>query len=78
MIWNIFVFDGKVMIITDRDESRVVRGVGQKVARFLPGRVERIIVAYITWIVPFEQMLQRQAAKLGAEGFLWRDGRKGV
>jgi hypothetical protein len=81
---NIFVFDGQVMIVTDRDKSQAVRGIGRKVARFLPGRVGRMMVAFVAWIVPFEQMLQRQIARpevgagAGTEGFLWRDERKGV
>lgn len=44
---NVFVFDGGVMLITDRDKNRSIRGLGRKVARFLPKRVSRMVVAYI-------------------------------
>ncbi|KAK1992556.1 hypothetical protein LX36DRAFT_715277 [Colletotrichum falcatum] len=34
---NVFVFDGQVMLVTDRDKNRAIRGLSRKVARFLPG-----------------------------------------
>ena len=54
---NIFVFDGQVMIIIDLDKSRAIRGLGRKVARFLPKRIGKIVVVYITWLIPFEEIL---------------------
>ncbi|KAJ0124103.1 Uncharacterized protein HZ326_31482, partial [Fusarium oxysporum f. sp. albedinis] len=52
---NIFVFDGQVVIITDRDKSKGLSGGtgGRKVARFLPERLSRMMVAYIAWLLPF-------------------------
>lgn len=36
---NMFVLDGQVMLITDRDKVKAMRDNGRKVARFLPPRV---------------------------------------
>ena len=53
------------MVITDRNQNWVVGGVGPKVVWSLPERVVRTMVAYITWIVPVKQMLQRQTSRPG-------------
>jgi len=42
---NVFVFDGQVLFITDRDKSKAIRGGGRKVARFLPRDASRLLVA---------------------------------
>ena len=82
MIRNTFVFDRQLIMITDRDKSRAIRGLGRKVARFLPERVGRIIVAYIAWLLPFEKMLHEQVRmpelSVSVESYLWKDGRKGA
>ena len=79
---NIFVFDGQVMIVTDLDKSRSIRGLGRKVARFVPERVGQIVVAYIAWILPFEEMLHDQVGIPGASeslsSYMWKDARKGA
>jgi hypothetical protein len=64
---NIFVFDGQVVIITDRDKSKGLSGGtgSHKVARFLPERLSRMIVAYIAWLLPFEKVLHRLAGIRG-------------
>ncbi|KAI8648294.1 hypothetical protein NCS55_01498700 [Fusarium keratoplasticum] len=76
-----FIFDGQMMIITDRDKSRAVRGIGRKVARFLPELPTKMMVAYIAWLIPTARMLHEQAGIQGPgpslEGFLWADARKG-
>ncbi|KAH7012637.1 uncharacterized protein B0I36DRAFT_221660, partial [Microdochium trichocladiopsis] len=51
MLRNVFVFDGQVMLVTDRDKAKAIRGIGRKVARFLPETVGRLMVAYILWIL---------------------------
>ena len=33
---NVKVVDGQVVLITDRDKNRAIRGLGRKVARWLP------------------------------------------
>jgi len=58
---NVFVFDGQVLFITDRDKSKAIRGVGRKVARFLPRDASRLLVAYIAWVLPFERLLRQTA-----------------
>jgi len=79
---NTFVFDGQLLIITDRDKSRAIRGLGKKVARFLPERLGKMMVAYIIWLLPFEEMLHDQTGIPGPPvsitSYLWKDGRKGA
>ncbi|RYP57593.1 hypothetical protein DL771_011450 [Monosporascus sp. 5C6A] len=60
---NVFVFDGQVLLVTDRDKNKAIRGIGRKVARFLPEHVGKMMVAYVAWLLPFERML---AARPGA------------
>ena len=80
VIRNVFVFDGQVLIITDRDKSRAIRGIGRKVARFLPERVGKLMIAHIAWVMPFEQLLHEQSKIPGPspslEAYLWKDGKK--
>ena len=47
LVRNVFVVAGDVMLVTDRDKAKAIRGLGRKVARFLPARVGRLLVAYI-------------------------------
>jgi hypothetical protein len=77
-----FVFNRQVMIITDRDKSRVIRDLGRKVARFLPERVGKMVVAYIAWLLPFKEMLHDKTGIPGPSAslssYMWKDGRKGA
>lgn len=87
LVRNVFVFDGQVMLITDRDKNKAIRGTGRKVARFLPDDIGRMMVAYITWVIPFERMLSNvmrpgsgggESAKPAKQYYwLWTDGRNG-
>jgi hypothetical protein len=81
LIRNGFIFDGQFMSITDRDKNRAIRGVGRKVARFLPELPGKMMVAYITWLIPLERMLHDevgiQGPKKSLDGFLWKDAIKG-
>ena len=78
---NVFVFDGQVMLITDLDKSRSIRGLGRKVARFLPRRIGQMVVAYIAWLLPFEEMLYDKAGMPGVDvslsSYMWKDPRTG-
>jgi hypothetical protein len=81
---NIFVFDGQVVIITDRDKSKGLSGGtgGRKVARFLPERLSRMMVAYIAWLLPFEKVLHRLAGIRGPsdslDPWIWKSAEKGI
>jgi hypothetical protein len=81
---NIFVFDGQVVIITDRDKSKGLGGGtgGRKVARFLPERLSRMMVAYIAWLLPFEKVLHRLAGIRGPseslDPWIWKSAEKGI
>ena len=44
---NVFVFDGEILLITNRDKNRSIRGLGRKIARFLLARIDRMVIAYI-------------------------------
>lgn len=78
LIRNLFVLDGQVMIVTDRDKMKALRDNGRKVARFLPDHIGRMMVAYIAWLLPFERMLRRHCKLPEPHGeqleHLWRDG----
>ena len=78
---NIFVFDGQVLIIIDRDKSRGITG-GRKVARFLPVELSKALVAYIGWVMPFEEVLHSMSSVSGPSDrlapWLWKCARRGV
>ena len=78
LIRNVFVLDGQVMLVTDRDKAKAIRDNGRKVARFLPERIGKMMVAYVAWLLPFEQMLRSECKLPEARDemleFLWRDG----
>ena len=71
-----------MLIITDRDKSRAIRGLGRKVARFLPDRLGKMMVAYVTWVVPWEEMLHEVTKIPGPSkelrSYMWKDARKGA
>ncbi|KPI44936.1 ATP-dependent DNA helicase tlh1, partial [Cyphellophora attinorum] len=75
---NVYVFEGDVLIISDRDKNRTVRGFGRKVARFLPRRLGRMMVAYLAWIMPFKTFMMRDAAvgttSVETYTYVWKDG----
>ncbi|KXJ87186.1 P-loop containing nucleoside triphosphate hydrolase protein [Microdochium bolleyi] len=78
---SVYVFDGQVMLVTDRDKAKSIRGYGRKVVRFLPERIGQLLVVYLVWLVPFEEMLidETRARKPSdsLRHWLWKDGRKG-
>ncbi|KAL6366266.1 hypothetical protein LRP88_00111 [Fusarium phalaenopsidis] len=78
LIRNIFVTDGQVMIVTDRDKMKAIRDNARKVARFVPELIGRMIVGYITWLIPAERVLRRKCKLAEPRGeqleFMWRDG----
>jgi hypothetical protein len=78
LIRNIFVIDGQVMIVTDRDKMKAIRDNARKVARFVPELIGRMIVGYITWLIPAEWVLRRKCKLAEPRGeqleFMWRDG----
>jgi hypothetical protein len=79
---NMFVFDSQVMVITDRDKSRAIRGLRRKVARFLLERVGKMVVAYIIWFIPFEELLHDEAGIPGPSEilslYIFKDARQGA
>lgn len=82
LIRNVFFYEGQVMLVTDRDKMKAIRDNGHKVARFLPDGIGRMLLAYIAWLLPMEQTMQRlgglpEPAKEQRE-FLWRDSHSKV
>ncbi|RBA11859.1 hypothetical protein FPRO05_14175 [Fusarium proliferatum] len=80
---NVFVFDGQVVLITDRDKSKGLNGKqGRKVARFLSEGPSLMMVAYIAWLLPFEKMLHRLSGIRGPSEaispWLWKSAEKGL
>ncbi|KAL9560703.1 hypothetical protein ACKAV7_015194 [Fusarium commune] len=55
---------------------------GRKVARFLPERLSRMMVAYIAWLLPFEKVLHRLAGIRGPsdslDPWIWKSAEKGI
>ncbi|PNP83695.1 hypothetical protein FNYG_02966 [Fusarium nygamai] len=80
---NVFVFDGQVVLITDRDKSKGLNGKqGRKVPRFLPEGPSLMMVAYIAWLLPFEKVLHRLSGIRGPSEaispWLWKSAEKGL
>lgn len=79
---NVIIFQGHVMLITDRDKYKAIRGIGRKVARFLPDRLGKCLVAFIAWVMPLERLLWRDAGVQGPSAkldpWLWKDARTGI
>lgn len=78
LIRNLFVVDGQVMIVTDRDKMKAIRDNSRKVARFVPEEIGQMMVAYIAWLIPAERALRRRCKLAEPRGeqleFMWRDG----
>jgi hypothetical protein len=79
---DIFILDGQVMIVTDRDKMKAIGDSGRKVARFIPDRIGLMIVAYIAWLLPTERLLRRECELAEPRGeqleYMWRDGSSSV
>jgi hypothetical protein len=80
---NVFVFDGQVVLITDRDKSKGLNGKqGRKVAHFLPEGPSLMMVAYVAWLLPFEKVLHRLSVIRGPSEtinpWLWKSTEKGI
>ncbi|EXK23309.1 hypothetical protein FOPG_20056 [Fusarium oxysporum f. sp. conglutinans race 2 54008] len=70
------------MIVTDRDKMKAIRDNGRKVARFVPDRIGRMVVAYIAWLLPTERVLRQECQLNEPHGeqleYMWRDGSSSV
>jgi len=55
---TVYVHDGQVMIVTEYDKSMAQYGNHRVVCRFLPARVGRLLVAYLTEARPLQELLQ--------------------
>jgi hypothetical protein len=79
---NVKVVDGQVVLITDRDKSRAIRGLGRRVARWLPEGESQKTIAYIGWVIPFVQHLHEETGIAGVDDslmpYLWKDARYGL
>ncbi|KAL7940041.1 hypothetical protein V8C42DRAFT_349789 [Trichoderma barbatum] len=78
---NCFLYDGSVMIVTDRDKAKSIRDMGRRVARFVPDDMGRVLVAYIAWLLPAEELLEQElmlpATAPSVKEFMWRHGPAG-
>ncbi|CAI6097693.1 unnamed protein product [Clonostachys chloroleuca] len=77
LIRNVFVIDGQVIIVIDRDKIKAICNNSCKVVWFIPDRIGQIIVVYISWLIPAERILQQECklAELYGEQleYIWRD-----
>jgi len=70
-IRNIFVKEGRVMIVTEYHKSMAVTDQVKVIPRFLPERVGKLLVVYLADVLPFRQLMDRKAGMLTSKGFLW-------
>ena len=68
---NIFVKEGRVMIVTEYHKSMAVTDQVKMIPRFLPERVGKLLVVYLADVLPFRQLMDRKAGMLRSKGFLW-------
>jgi hypothetical protein len=61
---NVFVKEGRVMIVTEYHKSIAVADQVKVIPRFLPERVGRLLVVYLADVLPFHQLMDRKAAML--------------
>ncbi|KAM3447861.1 hypothetical protein MY3296_008316 [Beauveria thailandica] len=75
---NVFVYGGSVMIVTDRDKAKSMRDMGRKVAQRMDDSMGRVLIAYIAWLLPAEEILEQELALQGTwqcnKEFMWRHG----
>ena len=74
---NVFVHDGRVMIVTAYHKSQAITGQHKVIARFLGRRVGRLLITYLTEVRPFVTLLDRDRVPKRARYFLWAD-EKGI
>ncbi|KAL6790190.1 hypothetical protein GGI42DRAFT_358951 [Trichoderma sp. SZMC 28013] len=69
------------MIVTDRDKAKSIRDMRRRVARFVPDDMGRVLVAYIAWLLPAEELLEQElmlpATPPSIKEFMWRHGPAG-
>jgi len=68
---NIFVKEGRVMIVTEYHKSMAVTDQVKVIPRFLPERVGKLLVVCLADVLPFRQLMDRKASMLTSKGFLW-------
>lgn len=73
---NCFIYNRSVIIVTDRDKAKSIRDMGRKVAQFLPDDIGRMLIIYIVWLLPVEELLEQElmlpATPPGTKEFIWR------
>ncbi|KAK7429726.1 hypothetical protein QQZ08_003752 [Neonectria magnoliae] len=79
---KLFIFDGQVMTVTDRDKSKGATGRGRLVARWLPEHLSLVMVAFFAWLLPFEHVVHELSGILGPSDklgpWLWKSAEKGL
>jgi hypothetical protein len=58
---NIFIKEGQVMIGTEYHKSMAVMDQLKVIPRFLPDRVGKLLVIYLAAVLPFRQLMDRNA-----------------
>jgi len=74
---NIYIEDGQVMVVTEVHKSQTIMDAPRVISRFLPSRVGQLLVIYLTDILPFRRMIDRESMASTPKGFLWAD-KKGI
>ena len=70
---NIYVQDGRVMLVTRYHKAQALTGQLRVIPRFLPTRVGQLLVAYLADVLPFLQLLDVAPSSKALRSFLWVD-----
>jgi len=74
---NTFALDGQIMFVTAKDKSEAMTGRQKVIPRFLPSRVGQLLVAYLSDVLPFIMLVDRDSVCARSRSFLWADA-KGI
>src|SRR5579859_1198667 len=66
---NIFVKEGQVMIMTENHKSEAMTDQSKVIPRFLCSRVSKLLVVYLSDVLPFRQLMARSTGMLGSKDF---------
>src|SRR5439155_12527113 len=72
---NIYITDGRVVMITRYHKSQSQFDMPKVISRFLPWRVGQLMVVYLGYVRPFVEHLTVQVHGSGFSDHVWADSR---
>jgi superfamily II DNA/RNA helicase len=70
---NIFILDGQVIFVTAYHKSQALTGKHKVITRFLPATLGKMLVAFLSEVLPFVRLLEKGVTAVGMRSFLWAD-----